>query len=111
MFPRFYSSSLVMRSCTGEERVRAGSHVSYPPPNRFMMAPVSILGGGAEERMGAGELNTSAGEGKVEMVFRAQTHSNTHKLLTVIHYNAHLSNAVAVHTVHVGMGKEVRVIY
>lgn len=39
---------------------RAGSHVSYPPPNRFMMAPVSILGGGADERTGAGELNTSA---------------------------------------------------
>lgn len=37
--------------------------MSYPPPNRFMMAPVSILGVGVEERMGAGELNTSAGEG------------------------------------------------
>lgn len=34
--------------------------MSYPPPNRFMMAPVSILGGGADERTGAGELNTSA---------------------------------------------------
>lgn len=56
--------------------MRAGSHVSYPPPNRFMMAPVSVLDGGAEERMGAGELNTSAGEGKVEMMFIAQTHSH-----------------------------------
>lgn len=65
-------------------RVRSDSHVSYPPPNRFMMAPVSTLGGGAEDRMGAGELNTSAGEGKVETAFRAQTHKNTHKLLTVI---------------------------
>lgn len=93
-------------------RVRAGSLVCYPPPNRFMMAPVSILGGGAEERTGAGELNTSAGEGNVEMVFRAQTHSHTnaHKLLTVIHYNAHLSIAIAVHAVHAGMGKELRVI-
>lgn len=64
------------------DRERTGSHASYPPPNRFMMAPVSILGGGAEERMGAGELNTSAGEGKVEMVFRDPTHSHTnpHKL-------------------------------
>lgn len=33
-----------------------------------MMAPVSILGGGAEVPLGAGELNTSAGEGKVEMM-------------------------------------------
>lgn len=47
--------------------MKTGSPVSYPPPNRFMAAPVSILGGGAEERMGTGELNTSAGEGKVEM--------------------------------------------
>lgn len=43
--------------------MRAGRHVSYPPPNRFMMAPVSVLDGGAEDRMGAGELNTSAGGG------------------------------------------------
>lgn len=57
--------------------MRAGSPVSYPPPNRFMMAPVSILSGGAEGRMGAGELNTSAEEGKVEMMFRAQTHTHT----------------------------------
>lgn len=64
--------------------MRAAGHVSYPPPNRFMMAPVSILGGGAEERMGAGELNISAGKGKVEIVFRTQTYSrtNTHILLT-----------------------------
>lgn len=55
--------------------MRAGSHVNYPPPNRFMMAPVSILGGGAEVRMGAGELNTSAGEGKVEMMFRSHIHT------------------------------------
>lgn len=56
------------------------SHENYPPPNRFMMAPVSILGGGAEERMGAGELNTSPGEGKAEMMLRAKT-------LTQIHTN------------------------
>lgn len=49
----------------------ADSQVNYPPPKRFMMAPVSILEGGAEERMGAGELNTSAEEGKAEMMFRA----------------------------------------
>lgn len=59
--------------------MRAGRHVSYPPPNRFMMAPVSILGGGAEVRMGAGELNKSGGEGKVEMVFRSHiTYRNVH---------------------------------
>lgn len=52
--------------------------MSYPPPNRSRTAPVSIFGGGAEERMGAGELNTSAAEGKVEMVFRVQTHSHSH---------------------------------
>lgn len=34
---------------------------------------MSVFGGGAEERIGAGELNISAREGKVEMVFRAQT--------------------------------------
>lgn len=50
---------------------KAESHVNYPPPKRFMMAPVSILLQGADvEKMGAGELNTSAGEGKVETVFR-----------------------------------------
>lgn len=38
--------------------------MSYPPPNKLRMAPVSILGVGAEERLlGAGELNTSAGGG------------------------------------------------
>lgn len=86
--------------------------MSYPPPNRFVMAPVSNLGGGAEGRMGAGELNTSAGEGKVEMVFRAQTHSHTnaHQLLTVTHHNAHLSSATAVHAVHAGERKGVREI-
>lgn len=52
--------------------MKVDSHVNYPPPNRFMMAPVSVLGGGAdEERMGARELNASAGEGKVEMMFSA----------------------------------------
>lgn len=40
--------------------MRAGSHASYPPQNRFMKAPVSVLGGGTDGRMGAGELNTSA---------------------------------------------------
>lgn len=55
--------------------------MSYPPPNRFMMAPVSVLNGGAEERMGAGEMNTSAGEGKGEMVFRA------HDTLAQLHTN------------------------
>lgn len=69
------------------------------------MAPVSILGGGAEERMGAGELNTSPGEGKAEMMFSLNTHTNTHKLLTVIHYKAHLLNAIAVLTAHAEVGK------
>lgn len=39
------------------------------------MAPVSVLVGGADNRMGAGEVNTSAVE--VEMVFRAR-HTNHH---------------------------------
>lgn len=94
-------------------RVKAGRHVSYAPPNRFVMAPVSILGGGgAEGRTGAGELNTSAGGGKVEMVFIAQPHShaNTHQLLTVAHHNARLPSAIAAHAVHAGVGKEVREI-
>lgn len=39
------------------------------------MAPVSVLVGGADNRMGAGEVNTSAVE--VEMVFRA-CHTNHH---------------------------------
>lgn len=74
-------------------RVRGGGHVSYPPPNRFMMAPVSILDGGAEERMGAEELNTSAGGGKVEIMFldpkHAQIHTkHTHTHTETIHYNA-----------------------
>lgn len=44
-----------------------GRPLSYPPPNKLMMAPVSVLGGGAEEPLGAGKLNNSAGEGKVEI--------------------------------------------
>lgn len=55
----------------------------YPPPNRFMMAPVSILDGGAVERMGAEELNISAGGGKVEMMLldpkHTQMHTHTHR--------------------------------
>lgn len=42
--------------------------MSYPPPNKLRMAPVSILGGGAEERLGAGELNTSAEGGNEDHV-------------------------------------------
>lgn len=80
MFPRFYSSSLMRRSWPGGDRVKAGSHVSYPPPNRFMAAPMSILGGGAEERNGAGELNTSAGEGKVEMRWDELKHTDCDSL-------------------------------
>lgn len=68
LFPMSPSFSLAMHSGTGLKRVKVVVNASYPPPNRFMMAPVSSLGGGAEERIGAGELNTSAGNGKVEMV-------------------------------------------
>lgn len=94
------------------DRVRAGA--SYPPPNRFMMAPVSILGGGAEERMGAGELNTSAGEGKVETMLRLQTHTLAH-ICTLfpprfITMHSALSTEAAVHAGHAGMGKEVKVV-
>lgn len=98
-------------------RVRGGGHVSYPPPNRFMMAPVSILDGGAVERMGAEELNTSAGGGKVEIMFldpkHAQIHTkhtHTQKLFIIMH-SALLSSSVSVHAVHAGIRKEVSVIH
>lgn len=39
---------------------------SYPPPNRFITAPVSVLVGGVDERKGAGELKTSAEEARVD---------------------------------------------
>lgn len=42
------------------------SSTSYPPPNRFITAPVSVLVGGVDERKGAGELKTSAEEARVD---------------------------------------------
>lgn len=62
-----------------------------------MMSPVSNFAGGAEERTGAGELNTSAGEGQVEMTFRTQTV----KTVTAL-YNSRQSQT-AVHTKHAEM--------
>lgn len=72
-----------------------------------MMPPVSVLGGGAEERIGAGELNKSAGEGKVEMMFRPQnavTQIHLEKLLFFFFFYHNASAAVAVHAVHAGIG-------
>lgn len=90
---------------------RGDSHVSHPPPKRFMKAPVAVMDGVVEERVGAGGLNKSAGEVKAEMMFRARAHSQkSHKLLSEIHYNAHLSNANAPHTAHAGMAEGLRVI-
>lgn len=61
-----------------------------------MTTPASVLGGGVEERIRAGELNTSAAEVKVKTVFRAR------KRLTAVHNNAHRSRANAAHAVHAG---------
>ncbi len=62
------------------------------------MAPVSILGGGAEGRVG--ELNTSAEEGKVEMVFRAQkpSHTNTHTNYWLWFITRHIYELLLRHT-------------
>lgn len=44
----------------------ATSCTSYPPPNRVITVPMSVLVRGVDERKGAGELKTSAEEAKVD---------------------------------------------
>lgn len=44
----------------------ATSCTRYPPPNRFVTVPVSVLVRGVDERKGAGELKTSVEEAKAD---------------------------------------------
>lgn len=75
--------------------MRAGSHVSYPPPNRFMKAPVSVLGGGADGRMGAGELNTSA-EGRARWRWCLESNHRVYHDAHLLAANSHAWKEVGV---------------
>lgn len=44
----------------------ATSCTSYPPLNRFVTVPMSVLVSGVDGKKGAGELKTSAEEAKVD---------------------------------------------
>lgn len=59
------------------------SSTSYPPPNRFITAPVSVLVGGVDERKGAGELKTSAEEARVD-------NTQNHRLSVILVHVCHL---------------------
>lgn len=51
------------------ERRASRRRVLYPPPNRFMMAPLSSLEGLVDGRWGAGEENISPMKARVNMTF------------------------------------------